>query len=58
MAEDNGVVVKSQHSYIMDHTYEANAYHHCGAFIGQHYLFKDYFVAAERGDYEFKILEI
>ena len=27
-------------------------------FLGQHYLFTDYFVAAECGDYEFKTIEI
>lgn len=58
LAENNGVSIRPQHSYTMEQTYEANTCPHCNAFIGQHYLLTDYFVPAEYGDYEYKVIDI
>lgn len=58
MAKNQGVVIKQQHSYTMEQTYDANTCPHCNAFIGQHYLLTEYFVPAKCGDYEYKTIHI
>ncbi|KRD06337.1 hypothetical protein ASE21_19395 [Flavobacterium sp. Root901] len=58
IAENNGVIIREQHSYTMEQTYDANTCPHCNAFVGQHYLLTEYFVPAECSDYEYKVIDI
>jgi len=58
IAENQGVVIKEHHSAIRQETYRANTCAHCGAFVGQHYLFTDYHCAAENEDCEYKKIDM
>lgn len=58
IAKNNGVTIRQQRSYTMEQTYDANTCPHCNAFVGQHYLLTEYFVPAECGDYEYKIVNV
>ena len=58
-AQNHNVLIKEQHSYTMQESYQANTYPHCNALIGQHFLFTEYFVpAVQDEDYEYKVIDI
>ena len=57
-AENHGVFIQNRHSYTKEEAYEANTCPHCDAYIGQHFLFTDYFAAALNGDYKYEIVEL
>src|SRR5690606_10633452 len=58
LAENYNVIIREHHSYTREETYYANTCLHCNTFIGQHYLFAEYFVSAVNGDYEYGIIDI
>ena len=58
IAENNNVVIRKHNSHTRGEFYRANTCPHCNTFIGQHYLFTDYFTAAEYGDYEYKTIAL
>ena len=58
IADSHGVVIKLQHTFTRQESYDANTCPHCNTFIGQHFLFTDYFVAALNGDYKYDVIEI
>ena len=58
LAENYNVIIREHHSYTREETYYANTCLHCNTFIGQHYLFAEYFVSAVNGDYEYRIIDI
>lgn len=58
LAEDNGVIIKEQHSYTMGENYLANTCPHCGTFIGSHYMFTGIYCPVLYNDCEYKIIDI
>lgn len=58
IAIKNGVIIKQHKSYTLNETYNANTCPHCSVFIGQHYLFTDYFVEAMNGYYQYLIIDV
>lgn len=58
IAENNGVVIKEQHSYTRVETYSANTCPNCNTFIGKFYLFTEYFEPAEFGEYKYIIIDL
>lgn len=50
LAEEHKVYIKEQYSSVRGESYSANTCPHCGAFVGQHYLFTDIYCAAQFGD--------
>lgn len=58
IAEKHDAIIKMQHSGIRQESYNANTCPHCGTFIGQHYLFTDYFCSAQYGDYPYKLIDL
>lgn len=57
MAEKNGVLIKNHYSETMMETYKANTCPSCGTFVGQFYLFSNYYNPAEMGTYKYKSIE-
>jgi hypothetical protein len=57
MAEKYGVKLKFQHSKTLNASYLANTCPSCHKFIGQHYLFTQYFVPAADAEYAIEIIE-
>jgi len=58
IAEDHNVLIKAHHSATRQETYCANTCANCGTFVGQHFLFTDYFYAAQDGDCEYKKIDL
>ncbi len=58
LAENHKVVIRQQFSFTREESYMANTCLHCSAFIGQHFLFTEYFTAAMCGDYEFTTIDL
>lgn len=58
IAAQHDAVIKMQRSGTRQESYYANTCPNCGTFIGQHYLFMDYFCAAEYGDYPYKAFDL
>lgn len=58
IAEKNGVTIRDQYSGTRNERYDANTCPHCNTFIGQHYLFTDYFASALYGEEKYKIVDI
>ena len=58
LAISKGAMIKEHHSFTREHTYLANTCGNCDAFVGAFYLFQNYFQPAERGDYQFEMIEL
>lgn len=58
VAGNNGVIIRDQYSGTRQEHYDANTCPHCNTFIGQYYLFADYFTSALYGECEYKIVDI
>jgi hypothetical protein len=57
LAKSKGVMISQVHSYTMGESYLANTCS-CGTFIGQFYLFTDYFQLADLGEYKSERLTV
>lgn len=57
LARSKGVSIAIQYSKTKEESYLANTCS-CGTFIGQHYLFTDYFHSAQMGDYNFERIDL
>lgn len=57
LAKSKGASIAEQFSRTRGDSYLANSCK-CGTFIGAHYLFTDYFHAAQMGDYNFEKIEL
>jgi hypothetical protein len=53
LAEKNGVFIKEIYSHTADERYLANACWECGAFVGNWYLFTNYWAEAMYGRLEY-----
>lgn len=58
IAEDHNVMIKEHYSGMRQETYYASTCAHCNAFVGQHYLFIDYYCEAKDGYLEHKKIDI
>jgi hypothetical protein len=58
IAENHGVIIREQDSYTMQETYFANTCPHCNAFVGNHYLFPEYFVEAMNEYCEYIVIDL
>lgn len=57
-ARDRGVLIKEHFSKTVRARYLANTCAKCGTFVGNHYLFTDYFVYATSGEFPSETFEI
>lgn len=57
-ARENGARIEQHFSFTRKEAYLANTCSNCKTFIGEHYLFTDYFVAAMNGDCDFEVYDI
>lgn len=58
IAEEHGVIIREHRSHTREESYLANTCPHCNTFVGQHYLFTNYFISATYGDYEYKVVDL
>jgi hypothetical protein len=58
IALNQGVIIQKRDSKTMQESYFANICPHCNAFVGQHFLFSEYFVSAVGGDYKFILVDL
>ena len=58
IAASKGVFIKDSYSNTMNEGYAANVCQHCGGFVGQHFLFTDYFTPAQMGDYSYETIKL
>lgn len=57
-AREKGVIIEEHFSFTRQETYLANTCGKCKTFIGEHYLFTEYFVTAMNGDCDFKTYDV
>lgn len=57
LATSQGVIIEEHYSNVRGRSYLANSCK-CGAFVGDHYLFTDYFNPAELGDLPYERIEL
>ena len=58
LAQQHGASIQPQYSHTQQTTYPANTCAHCQAFIGEHYLFTEYFMSAIEGSYVYEKLGV
>lgn len=58
LATQQGAVIRPQYSRYKQTTYPANSCGHCKAFLGEHYLFQEYFVSALDGVYRYQTVAV
>lgn len=59
IAKDNSVLIKEHYSFTMKESYHANTCPHCEAFIGQHFLFTNYYISAvQYRDVEYIVIDL
>lgn len=58
IAESHNVIINKHHSFTREEDYFANTCPHCNTFVGQHYLFTNYFIPVSYGDYECTIIDL
>jgi len=57
-AKKHNVIIEKRHSYTREDAYNANICPHCNTFLGQHYLFANYFCEAVYGRYVYQIIDL
>ncbi|MBS7787967.1 hypothetical protein KIH23_11730 [Flavobacterium sp. CYK-55] len=58
LATRQGAVILPQYSRYAQTTYPANSCGHCKAFLGEHYLFTEYFISALDGHYPYQTVVV
>lgn len=59
IAAANGVVIQNHFSGTRRGSYDANTCQHCNAFVGEHFLFTDYYVpGVVYGNYKFEVVDL
>lgn len=58
IAQNHNVIIDKRHSFTIEEDYYANICPHCNTFLGQHYLFDDYFCEAVYGSYVYKTIDL
>lgn len=58
LAEEHGVLIKEQFSATRQESYYANTCPNCGVFVGQHFLFTEYFCEASYGGCEYETIDL